>query len=290
MGERSLEHVVRHIRGLAQVPPDGDSTDAQLLERYVACRDEAAFAALARRHGKLMRGVCRHVLRSEEDVDDAVQATLLVLARKAGSIRKRTALGSWLHGVAYRISLNASKMALRRQAYEKHGRSPLPAGPVSEAALHELQAMLDEEVERLPEKLRAPFVLCCLEGMSKGDAAHELGWKEGTVSGRIARARERLRQCLARRGIELSAALCATALAPDISAAEWSVTRVRDILANATGSASNVSDQVTALSNGAIRCMSLNHFKAGLAVLGVLIVLAAGVGLSLARQGSVTKN
>jgi RNA polymerase sigma factor (sigma-70 family) len=194
VAEHSIDCVVRHIRGLVQQSPGAEWTDAQLLDRYAASGDEAAFAALVQRHGRLVRAVCRHVLRQEQDVEDAVQATFLVLARKVASIRKRTALVSWLHGVAFRIALNARKMALRRRSFEQRGALRTPEQPVSEAALHELQALLDQEVQRLPEKYRAPFVLCCLEGLSKAEAARQLGWKQGTVSGRVARARERLRQ------------------------------------------------------------------------------------------------
>jgi len=227
-------------------------------------------------------------LRCEEDVDDAVQATLLVLARKAGSIRKRTALGSWLHGVAYRISLNASKMALRRQAYEKHGRSPLPPGPVSEAALHELQAMLDEEVEHLPEKLRAPFVLCCLEGMSKSDAARELGWKEGTVSGRVAQARERLRRRLAQRGVMLSAVLCATAISSSTAFAV-SAALLDNVLACAAGRTSKVSAEATSLAERMVACLYVTRSATRLIALLAICVLACGIGLILANQEDGTQ-
>src|SRR5262245_57307674 len=159
-----LGPVARHLRRRAGGPAAPELTDVQLLQRFVAERDEAAFAALVRRHGALVRAVCRRVLPCAEDVEDALQATLLVLARRAASIRKGPAVASWLYGAAYRTAMNAKKSAARRRAYERRPGGRPPEQPVSEAALRELQALLGEEVDRLPEHHRAPFVLCCLEG------------------------------------------------------------------------------------------------------------------------------
>src|SRR5205823_1907947 len=122
------------------------------------------------------------------------QATLLVLARKAGSLRKRRSVASFLYGVAYRTALKTRAAVARWHKYERQAEPRPPRGPVSEAALREVQAILVEEVQRLPDKFRAPFVLCCLEGKSKGEAAGELAWPEGTVSGRVAQARKMLQR------------------------------------------------------------------------------------------------
>src|SRR5262245_53618475 len=211
----SLQTHRRMLRG----PAHGEPADAELLGRYAATRDEAAFTDLLRRHAGLVWGVCRRLLPREQDAEDAFQATFLVLAEKAGSIRRAGSVGSWLHGVAHRIAVRAGQQERRRREQESRtGSAPAPPA-AAEAALRELQAALEEEVGRLPEKLRAPFVLCCLGGRSKGEAAAELGWKEGTLSGRLADARRRLRARLTRRGVSLPAALCALALGHGADAA-----------------------------------------------------------------------
>jgi RNA polymerase sigma factor (sigma-70 family) len=208
-----LKTVLRHIHALLGESCDAALSDAHLLERFRADHDEAAFAELVRRHGPLVLNVCWQVLHHDQDAEDAFQATFFVLARKAASIRKGESLACWLYGIALRTAMNVKRTAARRRARERHATSRAPEQPPSEAALRELQMILHEEVHRLPEILRIAFILCCLQGRSRPEAAQELGWKEGTVSSRVAQARQRLRQGLARRGITLPAALCAIALA-----------------------------------------------------------------------------
>jgi RNA polymerase sigma factor (sigma-70 family) len=207
-----LNPLVSHLRKLVGASAASEQSDAELLRRFVHEQDEASFAALVERHGRLVWSVCRNLLAQEQDAEDAFQATLLVLSRKAGSIRQGRSVASWLYGVAYRTALKARTTIARRQKHEQRAEARPSPDPVSEAALRELQAILNEEVQRLPEKYRAPFILCCLESKSKAEASQELGWPEGTVSSRVSGARQRLQQRLARRGIELSAALCAVAL------------------------------------------------------------------------------
>lgn len=160
----------------------------------------------------VLSGGGRRLLRHEQDAEDAFQATFLVLARKAASIRQTDALSSWLYGVANHIASNLSRSACRLRLREQRPRVSTPEAPVATAALHELQTMLDIEIGRLPEKYRAPFELCCLEGKSKPQTAQLLGWCEGTVASRLARARQLLQERLARRGVMLSAVLCASSL------------------------------------------------------------------------------
>jgi RNA polymerase sigma factor (sigma-70 family) len=207
-----LGKVVRHVRRLVDIPSPRGTNDRELLEAFVA-GDQGAFTTLVERHGPAVLGVCKRVLKHEQDAEDAFQATFLTLARKARSIRKGEALASWLHGVALRTALKYRRDEARRRTHEGRViRAAVPC-PSWEAAWREVQALLDEEVAGLPEKYRAVFVLCCLHGRSRAEAALELGLNEGTIWSRLAEARRLLRRRLASRGIALSAVLAAGALA-----------------------------------------------------------------------------
>src|SRR5262249_4964781 len=196
-----------------------EATDHVLLERFGARREEAAFAELVRRHGPLVLGVCRRVLQHEQDAEDAFQAVFCVLARKAGAIRRGTAVGAWLYVVASRIARKAKASQVRRRMRESELPDvPAPDNP-PEWVGRDLWPVLDEEVSRLPERYRRPFVLCQLEGKTNQEAAAELRCPPGTVSSRLTRARERLRDRLARRGLALSAGALAAAVSPQAGAA-----------------------------------------------------------------------
>ena len=283
MAADRLGTLLRHIRLVGAARQLKALADAELLHRFEARGDEDAFAALVQRHGGLVLGVCRHVLGHEQDAEDAYQATFLVLARRAGSIRKKASLASWLHAVAYRTAVTMQRASARRRAFEGRMNQPKHKEFTGDHALRELQAILDEELNRLPEKHRLPFVECCLRGHSKAETARLLGWKIGTVSGRLARARKLLRQRLARRGVALSAAICVIEAARGSACAAVPgpllTNTVRAAALFQNGQAGGlVSASVLCCAERIVRSMALIKIKAALACLLTLGLFAAGSG------------
>ncbi len=207
MPSQVLRPLMRHVRWLAE-PSAGDG---ELLRRFARERDDGAFRELVERHGSLVLAMCRRHAGQEQDAEDAFQSTFLLLARKAGSLAGRSSIAGWLAATARNCARRARRTALRRAVHE--ARATPASRPNPEPGLRDLCFVLDAEVERLPPAEREVFVHCVLEGLTKPEAASRLGWPEGTVSGRLARARERLRDRLGRRGVSLSAALAALGLA-----------------------------------------------------------------------------
>jgi RNA polymerase sigma factor (sigma-70 family) len=271
MSSSVLSVGIRRLRGLVAGQHRQDESDEQLLHAFTSRRDESAFAALVRRHGPMVLGVCRRVLGHQQDAEDAFQATFLVLARGATALRRKSALASFLYGTAHRIALTAKRAAARRRKYEGQAPTRTPDDPAGELSWREVQALLDEEIARLPDAYRSVFVLCCLEDLSRTEAARRLGLKEGTVSSRLAEARKRLQQRLARRGLELTALLAATALAtPPASALPPAVL-------TATTS-TPVSPQVAALTDAGLNGLSAGKVKLATVILLVGSLLT-GAGL-----------
>ncbi len=269
-------------------------TDAQLLARYAAGPEdgaELAFEALVQRHGPMVFRVCRGVLRDEHAAEDAFQATFLVLARKARSLWVKDSLASWLHGVAHRVASGARSDAARRRRHEQQlaeVRGPackiLPNQPLSDA-----WAILSEEIARLPVTYRSPLVLCYLEGMTYQAAAASLGVTEGAVRGRLARARERLRKSLARRGVEVPAIIAAAR--PTIPAVvvphELVQATARAAINLSVGGAAGlgaISRSAIFLYERTCRTMMLTKLKAAAAAL-VLGAVAAGAFVSAQPPG-----
>src|SRR5262245_55758405 len=207
-----MNAALRHLHRAALLQ-GGGLTDRQLLDRFLAARDGDAFAALLRRHGPMVLAVCQRVLGDRHEAEDAFQATFLVLARKAASLRGQLPLGGWLHGVAYRTSLKARTTMARRRARERQAAVPVAAEAPGPEDREEMLQFLDQELNRLPEKYRVPVVLCELQGRGRKEAAAQLGIPEGTLSSRLAQAKKLLAERLARRGVALTAGGLAAALA-----------------------------------------------------------------------------
>jgi RNA polymerase sigma factor (sigma-70 family) len=215
MAVSQLSKAVQGLRGILVRQDIAGLDDGDLVKRYVRRRDEAAFEALVRRHGPMVLGVCRRLLHDSHDAEDAFQAVFLVLVRKASSLRTPGTVGNWLYGVACRTALEAHKAAARRRA--KEANVP-PRSQTPEEDWADLRPVLDQELERLPEKQRAVIVLCDLEGKTRKAAARCLGCPEGTVASRLAHARVRLAKRLRRHGFALSGGTLAGLLAQNASA------------------------------------------------------------------------
>jgi RNA polymerase sigma factor (sigma-70 family) len=278
-----IQHLIHFLRR-AVGPGGGPATpDAQLLERFAAARDEAAFELLAGRHGPMVLGVCRRVLGDAHEAEDACQATFLVLARKAASAARHPSAGGWLHTVAYRVALRARARRATRAARERPLDEPPPTaaqGPADEAAWREVRRVIDEEVSRLPEKYRVPFVLYHLEGRSGAEVAQELGCPVGTVESWLTRARERLRAGLTRRGLAPAAALPA-ALAPPPDWLPQVTAAARAALAASQGTVGAVSAQATAWAGEVTRAFAAARVRVVVAVLVLAAVVVAVGGLAV---------
>jgi RNA polymerase sigma factor (sigma-70 family) len=249
-------------------------TDGELLDLFAATNDGAAFAALVERHGAMVLGVCRRALSNRHDAEDACQATFLVLARKAGSLRRKDSLSCWLHGVASRVSVNARRDAALRKRREAGINPPSQRCPAEEATWREVRAALDEELGRLPEKYRAPLVLCYLECLTRDEAATRLGVSPGTLHGRLERGRTLLKGRLSKRGLTPSAVVLATleasAMPPSLA-----VSTANAAALFASGQPLSVGANVLALTREILMGMTVSKFKVA-AVLGVALLVMGG--------------
>jgi RNA polymerase sigma factor (sigma-70 family) len=273
--------VTRYLRRVLAVPSALGLTDAQLLERFVIDRDEAAFEALMCRHGPKVLGVCRRILHHEQDTEDAFQATFLLLVRKAGSIAKGESVGSWLYCAAYRVALRAKKLAARRSVHQRRLADVPAAHYTPDLVWRDLRPVLDEEVSRLPEKYRVPFILCYFDGKTNEEAARELDCPKGTVLSRLAWARQRLRTRLARRGLALSAGMLGAGLWPKTVSAVVSETlldttlKAAMLVAGGQATAGLLSGQAALLCKGVLQTMFWTKVK--IATGCVFVVGALGI-------------
>ncbi len=285
MATGQMNRVIRQVRRSALLREGGGLTDGQLLECFLTRREEAAFEALVQRHGPMVLGVCRRVLRNAHDAEDAFQSTFLVLVRKAASLLPRETIGNWLYGVAYHAALKARAATLKRQAKESQVRDMSKREAVAQDTWPDLQPLLDRELHRLPDKYREPVVLCELEGRTRKEVARRLGIPEGTLSSRLATARRTLAKRLGRHGLAISGGAVAVLLSENAALALMPTSLVVStvkaatlIAAGRTVATGVISAKVATLTEGVLKTMWLTKLKTATAVLLVVALVYAGIG------------
>ena len=274
--------VARQISRLFGTGTVTGCSEGELLDRFVLRRDEAAFEALVARHGPMVLGVCRRLLDDPTDVEDAFQATFLILVKKAGTLRARDLLANWLYGVALRVAKRARLNAARRRAREKPGfeaeEAAMPQSGASVDDLGELRALLDEEVAQLPEKFRVPVLLCYLQGLTHDEAAARMRCPVGTVRSRLAKARDVLRGRLTRRGAAPASSFLAAGkligASPEVPAAlfQSTIRAGAQFAASQSLTAGAVSASAALLAEGVLKTMAL---KKTIAVAMILTTVGA---------------
>jgi RNA polymerase sigma factor (sigma-70 family) len=288
--------LLRYIRGLVHRPNADEFSDAALLSRFIKNRDESAFAALVDRHGALVLHVCRRVLGNFHDTEDAFQATFLVLAHKAASVRRPESLAAWLHGVAHRAAIKARSTRQRLQTISCQSDNVILSSadrhpdPPADLSVRESLEIIDEELERLPEVYRLPVILCGLESRSLEEAARQLGWTVGSVKGRLERGRARLHARLVRRGATLSAVLTAAEASREAASAAAVVARLLAGTARAAVAfaarqpalAGEVSSEAVTLAGQLLRDMAFAKLRIAVLLLPVMLLLTTGLVLYLA--------
>ncbi len=290
MARTDCGRAIKEVCKLFETGTLGNLTDGELLERFLAHdRDtaEASFAAIVDRHGPMVLRVCSMVLRNEHDAIDAFQASFLILVHKARALRVRDSLGPWLHQVALRVSSCARSADLRRRKHERAAAELNADRGREHRDDEELASLLHLEIDRLPDRYRRPIVLCCVAGLSREQAAFELGWPVGTVQSRLARGRERLRGRLSRRGIGAPAiAVCVSALSAKVSLSgvhkELADPLVRAaVRAGLSGSITveSISMAVLTLTEGVLKTMSMAHLKMAAIVVVAIGLTVGGAGV-----------
>lgn len=262
-------------------------TDGQLLERFATRNDEAAFEALLARHGPLVLNVCRNLLRDRDDIEDAFQATLLVLVRKAGAIHVETSLGPWIYSVAYRVANRARANRGLRITRENPVADLAPQAPSGDLDGHDVSPLLHHELAQLPERLRAPIVLCYFQGLTHELAAAQLRWPVGTVRSRMARARRLLRERLTRKGVVLSAGFLVgasrqttAAMIPRVLSEETIQSAMR-IAAGRAAMSGALSVSAAALMEGVLSAMWLTKLKTTAVTIMAGLILTGVVALAV---------
>jgi RNA polymerase sigma factor (sigma-70 family) len=297
MATTQLHHVIQHLRRAALSQQGAGLTDGELLRCFIEQRDEAAVAALVRRHGPMVWGVCRRVLHNDHDAEDAFQATFLVLVRKASAIVPREMVANWLYGVAHQTARKARATRAKQHMRERQV-TEMPEPAVQQDLWDEVRPLLDQELSRLPDKYRVVIVLCDLEGKTRKEAARQLRCPEGTVASRLATARTMLAKRLGRHGLAVSGGALAAVLSQKAAPASVPPAVVSStiqaatlVAAGQTAATGVISAKVAALTQGVLKTMLLTKLKIATAVLlvGSLIGLTAGAGVYQALATEATE-
>ena len=289
MATHQMSNVIQHLHRVLAVQ---EAPDGQLLESFVNRREEAALEALVRRHGPMVWNVCRRVIHNHQDAEDAFQATFLVFVRKAASIIPGEMVGNWLYGVAHQTALKAQATAAKRRTREKQVMEMPEPAMTEQERWNDLQPVLDQELSRLPDKYRVVIVLCDLEGKTRSQAAQQLGWPEGTVAGRLARARNTLAKRLVQRGIVVSGGALAAVLSQQAALAclpsAVMMTTIKTAALVAAGqvtATAAIPANVVALSQGVIKAMQLTKLKIVTALLMLSMVTLTTAMLAWGQTG-----
>jgi RNA polymerase sigma factor (sigma-70 family) len=287
MAGGQVSDLIQHLRRAVALDGAG-MTDGQLLDCFVRHGDEAALAAIVRRHGPMVWGVCRRILRSHHDAEDAFQATFLVLVRRAASIQPSNRVGNWLYGVAHKSAQHARRTMAKRLLRERHvDKMPEPTVGGRDAN-RDLEALLDLELSRLPQRYRTAIVLCDLEGGTRRHVARQLGVPEGTLAGWLTRGRSMLARRLTRHGLAVSAGTLAVALSPTEAGAglpastmSAAITAASLLASGQTAASGAISARAAILMEGVLRTMLLNKLRSIATVLVVATILTAGAAAGL---------
>jgi RNA polymerase sigma factor (sigma-70 family) len=288
MPSSEANSVLRYIRKVTAAQSFLYLADPDLLARFISRRDETAFAALVRRHGPMVLGLCLRILRNEQDAEDAFQATFLVFSRMAHSLRPQKSLAGWLYSVAYRTAQKVRLDVARRHKREGLATSAEVADPLAQITLRETHEILDRELTRLPDKFRVPLVLCYLEGLTRDEAALRLNWPVGLLKSRLEQGRERLRARLASRGLALSGIFVASTFFEGTASAAVppvllsSTVQAGTAVAGVGAAISLVLPRVAALSERMVMAMFVTKVKT--AGLGLLLLGMLGLGTGLYTQ------
>jgi RNA polymerase sigma factor (sigma-70 family) len=286
MSARSSHPLLRFIHQIAVTEGTSHLSDRELLDRFASSQDETAIAALMKRHGPMVLGVCRRLLPNSVDAEDVFQATWMVLLRKAAMLPCRSSVAGFLYEVARTLAINVKIAAVRRRRRELKARTPRPADPLAELASRELLGVLEEELALLPDKYRSALLLCYLEGKSRGEASRQLRCPLATLKSRLQRGRDLLRTALARRGLTLTDALLAAALMENTLQAALpsplvdGTIRAVALPATSQAAAGVISERVAALIQGVTKTMLVNKLKLGLTVSLAVGLLVVGAGLA----------